>query len=117
MRSVSLLLAIALGALPSLQDVGRETTDQTVDQLPPRTSVLTPLGQTTNSAAGQAGVRQRQDAVIGIDPMARIDNRIRNRVQSRIRNRIDRNYDPRSNATSPFRVADQANERAAQGPR
>lgn len=117
MGSVSIVLAIFLIAMPgSMQDANGITPDQ----LPPpplRTSGTTSPGQTTDSAAGQAGARQTQGAITGIDPMARIDNRIQNRVQSRIRNRIDRNYDARSNTASPFEVADQASERAAQSPR
>lgn len=63
-------------------------------------------GHVATSAAGTAGQRQtKEQGVIGIEPMARIDNRIQNRVQSRILNRIDRYYDPQANAVSPFEVA------------
>ncbi len=65
-------------------------------------------GQVATSAAGKSGQRQTRkeiEGVVGIKPMARIDNRIANRIQSRIRNRIDRSYDPQANANSPFKVA------------
>ena len=74
-------------------------------------------GQIAESAVGRAGVRQTGGQVRGVDPMARIYNRVQNRVQARMHNRIDRNYDPRANATSPFEAADQAVERASQRPR
>lgn len=64
--------------------------------------------RTPDINAGKVGQRQtRADVVsdIGVDPMARINNRIANRVQSRLRNRIDKDYDPQANATSPFLVA------------
>ncbi|WP_265313335.1 hypothetical protein [Sphingomonas lycopersici] len=63
-------------------------------------------GRVANSAVGEVGKRQtKEQGVIGIEAMARVDNRIQNRVQSRIRNRIDRYYDPEANAISPFAVA------------
>lgn len=69
-------------------------------------------GQTATSTVGQTGQRQTRDQLAqdaGIEPLARIDSRIRNRAETRIRNRIDRYYDPQANTTSPFVVAgDQA---------
>lgn len=63
-------------------------------------------GRVASSAAGQAGQRQtREQPIAGIEPLARIDNRIQNRVQSRQRTRIDRFYDPQANARSPFETA------------
>jgi hypothetical protein len=76
---------------------------------PPPSSPRT--GQTADTAAGRVGERQRADQADGIEPMARINNRIANRVQSRVRNRIDRNYDPMANASSPFAIAGQATGR------
>jgi len=85
---------------------------QTRERLTPddATSPLadTPVARTPEANAGKIGQRQtRADVVsgVGIDPMARIDSRIANRVQSRLRNRIDKYYDPQSNSTSPFLVA------------
>nr|WP_294811025.1 hypothetical protein [uncultured Sphingomonas sp.] len=65
-------------------------------------------GRTADTSIGQVGQRQtRGEAARGIAPAGRISNRIQNRVQSRIRNRIDRTYDPRSNANSPFAIAEE----------
>jgi hypothetical protein len=74
-------------------------------QIPP-----TKAGHIASSSVGEVGQRQtRQQAPDSIAVGTRVAARIQNRVQSRIRNRIDRNYDPQSNATSPFAVAqDQA---------
>lgn len=62
---------------------------------------------------GRTGQRQSRDETArsaGVSPTARIDGRIANRIQSRLRNRIDRNYDPTSNATSPFMIAAQKSQ-------
>lgn len=65
-----------------------------------------PAGRVANSAVGQAGQRQtREQPVIGIEPMTRVNSRIQNRVQSRVRNRVDRFYNPQANVASPFEVA------------
>lgn len=84
-----------------------------------RSQAQTPAGQTVTTTVGQAGQRQNRDQIAqdaGIEPIGRINGRIRNRVESRIRNRIDRYYDPQANAASPFEVAgDQA--RSAGRPR
>lgn len=66
-------------------------------------------GRVGDSAVGQVGQRQTRDqASENVEPLVRVDARIRNRIQSRIRNRIDRNYDPQANATEPFTIgADQ----------
>ncbi len=82
--------------------------------------VLSPLGQTATSSAGQVGQKQTRDdlaAETGITPVARIDARIQNRVQSRIRNRIDRYYDPQANAASPFAVAGEQLRQGGRRPR
>jgi hypothetical protein len=64
--------------------------------------------QITDSAVGQAGQRQtRAQAAPGIEPMARIDSRIRDRVDSRIENRLDRYFVPQGSAASSFAVAGQ----------
>jgi hypothetical protein len=68
-----------------------------------------PLG--AGSPAAKLGKRAEK-AQPGLSPLNRVDSRIANRVQSRVRNRIDRNYDPRANATSPFRVAGEQVRRA-----
>lgn len=98
--AIAMVAAIALGSMPA---VGQETG----------------AGSTGRSAIGQVGQRQTRDqTVAGIEPLARINNRIQNRVQSRQRNRIDRFYDPRANAISPFEVAgDQARNAANTGRR
>lgn len=70
--------------------------------------VVIPQAVLPETPAGRLGQRQTRSAAeeaIGIPPMARIESRIQSRVQSRVRNRIDRNYDPRANANSPFKVA------------
>lgn len=109
------MLMVSTTAAPAwAQDVGGLTVDPTLNQLPPPQSITPPprAGQIAESAAGQAGVRQTRAQVEGVNPMARVNNRIQNRVQARLRNRIDRNYDPRANATSPFETADGATGRA-----
>lgn len=68
-------------------------------------SAVTDIGGT---GIGRTGQRQSRDDTArgaGIKPTARITGRIANRIQSRLRNRIDRNYNPTSNATSPFVIA------------
>lgn len=117
MGSVSLILAtLLLGATSAqAQQAGGATTEQAFEQVPTpslQTSTPTRAGQTTDSAVGQAGVRQTRSSVQAVNPMARVNNRIQNRVQSRLRNRIDRNYDPRANATSPFESAADRTERS-----
>lgn len=68
------------------------------------------IGRTADAGNGQIGERQRRDAgPSSTKPLARVDSRVANRIENRIRSRIDRYYDPRANATSPFKVAgDQA---------
>lgn len=70
----------------------------------PQDLILRP-GQTATSIVGRPGERKEREQVEGVEPMARINNRIRNRVEARIRNRIDRHYDPLANARSPFVIA------------
>lgn len=77
------------------------------DDIPP-VVVDEQVGRAPEVGGNMLGQRQTRADVArktGIEPMARIDNRIANRVQSRLRNRIDRNYDPQANATSPFIIA------------
>lgn len=77
-------------------------------RLRPANEEAPPLGRIAPSAVGEVGRRQnRQQDFQQIEPLARIDSRVRNRVQSRLRTRIDRNYDPQANATSPFAVAEE----------
>ena len=114
---IATLLTISTPAFA--QDAGRLSVDPALEQLPPPqpTMPVPRAGQTADGLSGQAGVRQSRDQVEGVNPMARIGNRIQNRVQARLRNRIDRNYDPRANATSPFDIAGQETQRAGQSPR
>jgi hypothetical protein len=66
-----------------------------------------PSGHVATSAVGQVGQRQ---VTAEANPMGRVDSRI----PSRLRNRIDRDYDPQTNTTTPFRIAV---DRAAASPR
>jgi hypothetical protein len=82
-----------------------EQEQQELQQLPPPRP--TTSGRVAESTVGEVGQRQtREQSVKGIKPMARIASRVQNRVQNRIRNRIDRNYDPQSNTTDPFVIAE-----------
>lgn len=81
-----------------------QTADGTPTIVDPRTV------RAADSSAGAVGQRQTRDDVTrkaGIQPMARLNNRVANRVQNRLRNRIDRTYDLQANTTSPFRAADE----------
>ena len=114
-NSIGVIAMLMMSTTPAwAQDVGRLTVDPPLHQLlPPQYFTPAPrAGQIAESAAGQAGVRRTRAQVEGVNPMARINNRIQNRVQARLRNRVDRNYDPRANATLPFEAADQATGRA-----
>jgi hypothetical protein len=72
----------------------------------PSTSQNLP-GRIAGSAAGVAGQRQTRDqAAVSTQPLTRLSSRIESRIQNRLRNRIDRNYDPMSNATAPFAIAE-----------
>lgn len=85
-RAIAMIASIALGSMPAVA--------QKIS------------GGTGRSSVGQVGQRQTRDQnPAGIEPLARINNRLQNRVQSRQRNRIDRFYDPRVDVTSPFAVA------------
>lgn len=119
---VCLMAALSVGAGPaSAQNVGGLSPDPAFEQpVQPQsqpTAMAPREGQTAEGLSGQTGVRQTRNAVDGVNPMARVNNRIQNRVQARLRNRIDRNYDPRANATSPFDVAGQEIQRAGRSPR
>lgn len=92
------------------------TADQGNDEPPnPQPQQVTPYrtdqgGRIADSAVGQVGQRQTRESTAtetGIKPTARLVSRIQNRVQNRIRNRIDRDYDPETNATNPFKVAEE----------
>lgn len=74
------------------------------------TAIIGPVTRPPDTSAGRIGQRQtREDAAskTGIQPMARLNNRIANRIQSRLRNRIDESYDPQSNSTLSFEVAEE----------
>lgn len=67
----------------------------------PAAAQQTVVGRVAESAVGQAGQRQtREESVIGIEPMMRIQNRIQNRIQSRLRTRIDRDSSSVASAAS-----------------
>lgn len=96
------------GAIANAQETGRDAYwDQSRQPMPAPAATSAAPGHTADVGTGQIGQRQtREEAAPNIKPMNRINGRIANRVQTRIRNRIDRYYDPRANATSPFRVTD-----------
>lgn len=109
------LLAVAmLPATQQMTSAAADSSEQNGEQPAVQPQQLnTPIqtnqtGRTAQSSAGQVGERQTRDttAQAGIKPMARIENRIQNRVQNRLRSRIDRSYDPKSNTTNPFAVAE-----------
>lgn len=108
-RSAAVVLAAVLLWVPSIGNAAPQsrTSDANTVELPIAPPVAAPQvadaqnARTSDTGNGQVGQRQtRQDAAreAGIEPMARIDNRIRNRVQSRLRTRLDRNY---SGSTRP----------------
>lgn len=64
----------------------------------------------------KTGERQARDAVEGIEPMARINNRIPSRIPNRIQNRIDRDFRGIGTATGASTAAQSAARRSnAQG--
>lgn len=96
------LCALAAPGAADAQDRGAPPPD------PAPVIVDARAAKTVDTGAGRIGERQTREGAArqtGVEPMARIQNRVANRVQSRLRTRIDRNYDPRANATSPFVVA------------
>lgn len=68
---------------------------------PSKPAAPTQGGRIGDAGNGQVGQRQTRSEVLSARPRGRVANR----VQNRLRNRIDRFYDPRANATAPFRVA------------
>lgn len=118
---VGLLIATAATAriqrgMPAGYSVNLSTPPQ---RRPPSDANEQKAGSVASSSVGAAGQRQeRVHGVANIRPLGRLETRIANRVQSRVRNRIDRYYDPRANATSPFKVAaDQARAASPQSRR
>ena len=115
---VVMIIAIVVAAsVPGIAQRAPVSNDQDTETVPapPYETTPSPLlerqrGTVAGSAVGEAGRRQTRDQEIGgIKPLGRINSRITNRVQSRLRTRIDRNYDPQTNAASPFETAgDQA---------
>ena len=78
---------------------------------------LREVGRTAETAVGEVGQRKTTSAAApNVEPMRRVNNRIENRVRNRIANRIDRSYDPRANATEPFRLADDDVREASRSP-
>ena len=63
------------------------------------------VGYLVSDLCARATHLTREDMASFVEPLGRIDNRLQTRVQNRLRNRIDRYYDPRANATAPFRTA------------
>jgi hypothetical protein len=64
----------------------------------PRPVIDTAARQAPLTDAGQIGQRQTRADVAkgaGIQPMARINNRVSTRIETRFRNRLDRNYSER----------------------
>ncbi len=104
-RVPCLLAALCVLAAPGAagaQDRGAPPLDPTPVIIDARAA------RTVDIGAGRIGERQTREGTArqtGVEPMARIQNRVANRVQSRLRTRIDRTYDPRAHATSPFAVA------------
>jgi len=110
-----LFLLFAVAAAPV---IGQDRGDPDLPSAtPPRPTIEAPVpSQTAGAASGRVGQRQTRESeaqLAGTSPLLRVSNRVSNRVQSRLRNRIDRYYDPRANATSPFKVA---NEQLQTGP-
>lgn len=106
-RAMRYLLPLLLLATPCMAQDRLQRSAMPTDDTPTTTPVV-PVRQSVTPTAEPAGQRQTRDMVAretGIEPLARIGNRIENRVQSRIRNRIDRYYSPTANAASPFAVA------------
>ncbi|WP_029724396.1 hypothetical protein [Sphingomonas sp. UNC305MFCol5.2] len=80
----------------------------------PAASVTSPKISDKNDK--KTGERQARDAVEGIEPMARINNRIPNRIPNRIQNRIDRDFRGIGTATAASAAAQSAARRSnAQG--
>ncbi|MBY9063474.1 hypothetical protein K7957_11085 [Sphingomonas yunnanensis] len=101
------LLWLGTGAAAAAQQSTPSTATTADDSSPSRLAT---------SSAGTTGQRQSREITakeVGIEPMARIDDRIANRVESRIRNRLDRFYDPQANALSPFKDAGEKARTAA----
>lgn len=113
-RAGLIALAILVSAPCFAQDSGA------LDQSEPdQASYEPPQNDLPQSAAGQAGLRQTRDQLArdaGLQPLARIDSRVRNRLQSRIQNRIDPAYNAPANATSVIEVADEQARIAGQAP-
>lgn len=109
--TVALLLAgISASAQVRSPQSASQSEQNSDDANPPvqlqRTEMTTQqAGQVADSVVGKVGERQTRDQMNNVVPTDRLDGRIQNRIQSRVRNRIDRYYDPRANATSPFKIA------------
>ncbi len=92
-----LLVRLSVVASISATATAQVRTSVPEDDTPP-SPVDRTVTQTATVATGRIGTRQtREDAAraTGIEPLAKINNRISNRVQSRLQNRLDRNYSER----------------------
>ncbi len=109
-------LVIAVPAVGQVQGSGKSNTDvEGQEQLSPPPPSGTLVGRTANAGNGQVGQRQtRDEAAIGVKPIARIASRIENRVESRLRTRIDRDYNPQVSAIASISTA---SDRARTGQR
>ncbi len=73
-------------------------------EAPPPPVIDTAVRQAPVTDAGQIGQRQTRADVAkgaGIQPMARINNRLSTRIETRFRNRLDRNYSERPRLGGP----------------
>jgi hypothetical protein len=68
--------------------------------------------KSSDQADKTTGKRQSRDTVEGIEPMARISNRLPNRIQNRILSRIGRDYRGLSTSTGGSDTAEAASRRA-----
>lgn len=72
-------------------------------------------GRVATSSVGEVG-RRRTNAVAGVAPLARVNNRVRNRIESRLRTRIDRNQEPLTDSNNGYDAAARAISQTANGP-
>ncbi|MGC6399985.1 hypothetical protein ACNI3Q_05330 [Sphingomonas sp. FW199] len=90
-------LTIAAAMLLASTPLAAQLAPQT--EAPPAPVIDTAARQAPVTDAGQIGQRQTRADIAngaGIQPMARINNRVSTRVETRFRNRLDRNYSEQS---------------------
>lgn len=107
MRIATLILIVWLASDTPAVAQSLPIDPQGIDsQIPTNETTRRDSTRTADTGAGEVGQRRtREDMASFVEPLGRIDNRLQTRVQNRLRNRIDRYYDPRANATAPFRSA------------